>query len=143
MRTGRGEVRAGHRGHIHVECSGVTPRPEFSLLTASSILTTSDQAMQTAGEGVRSYFLEIFTACGMSLPFSMSREQLLQQTAHQQAWISGSFPQLRSQQDPTSPSHQLFLPSHLFPLQPWVWQIILFSPPPVAVSRCDTATVTA
>lgn len=63
-----------------MERSSVTLRPEFSLLTASSILTVGIQAMQTAGERVRSCFPEMFATCGLSLLSSMSREQLFQQT---------------------------------------------------------------
>lgn len=46
VRTSRAEAGAGHRDHIHVGCSSVTLRAEFSLLTASSLLTTDVQAMQ-------------------------------------------------------------------------------------------------
>lgn len=84
LRTGRAEASAGHRDHIHMECSSITLRPQSSLPVASSILTTGVQAMQTAGEGVRSSYLEIFAACGMSLPSRVSREQLLHHTIHQQ-----------------------------------------------------------
>lgn len=56
-----------------VGCSSVTLRAEFCLLTPSSLLTMGVQAMQTAGEGVRSCFTR--NVCNMWAVAPLQHEQ--------------------------------------------------------------------
>lgn len=122
-------------------------RPEFFLLTASSLLTMDVQAMQTTGEGARSWFSEMFAICGLLPLPSTSREQLFQQptTAPPASLNQLEFPVT---EEPAG-SHTTLPPAlrnrSPLPSQLWAWQPhLICSVPqcPAAValqSRCCVA----